>query len=151
MDEDKVIISIDPGVTTGLAVCSISKELHITPMFIADSREISIIIREVDIAIRTMGADVVIVEDFIGGGFRNKDSKRTIETLGFIRLYYSLIMERKVVVQQPQFRKHAYQEACKLLKSNGITKVHHAKDALAHLVAYCIKEHSYEKKHDVSS
>lgn len=144
------LVSIDPGVTTGLAIAMLTAEGNIQPLVIKDSRDIEVIIQTIDVAIRTQGVEVVIVEDFIGGGFRNKDSKNTIEKLGFVKLYYGLVMEQKVKVQQPQFRKHAYEEAKAIIKASNFGPVHHAKDALAHLVAYCIKEKGYEKKHDVS-
>jgi len=151
MVQVNMMISIDPGITTGLVIAKFSSMTDIKPVVAIDSRDISVIIDTVNSYIETHGAEVIIVEDFVGSGFRSKDTKATIELLGFVKSYYGIIMEQLVVVQQPQFRKHCYNESKTILSKHKINKVHHAKDAFAHLIAYCIKEHGYEKKYDLPS
>lgn len=144
----ELLISIDPGVTIGLVIAIMTPNKNLLPLEVYDSRDLCKVLSSVDTVVNSHGAEVVIVEDFVGGGFRSKETKQTIELLGFVKVYYGVVMEQKVVVQQPQFRKHCYNESCSILKERGY-KVHHAKDAFAHLIAYCVKEKGYEKKFDL--
>jgi len=146
----KVLIGIDPGVTTGLAIVTI-EDGNIIPLVFKDRKDIRDIIFIIDTAIGLRKIETIIVEDFIGGGFRSKETKQTIELLGFVKHYYKNVMKQKVTVQQPQFRKHAYQESKAIAKKYDLSKPHHAKDAMAHIIAYCIKEYNYEKKFDLPS
>lgn len=88
---------------------------------------------------------IVVMEDFLGAGYRNNDNKNTIKILGYIE-YLCKYYGYEYYIQPPQFRKPYLEEAQEyfktyvdespVLKDSWKNKSfsRHMVDALAHAV-----------------
>ncbi len=120
-----MILAIDPGVTTGWAVLNGGE---ITTGNIRTPDSLAGLIGEIACAHGT-----VVVENFIGGGYRTKESAETLQVLGFVR-YYCAWLRVPCIVQVPQRRLPYVSQARDLLPPTS----RHGVDALAHLLAYLL-------------
>jgi hypothetical protein len=121
------ILAIDPGLTTGVAHYDsrTGKVLRAfdetSPVRVAEFMELLKRKREVG---------VVVLEDVIGQGPRDRYIVRTLKVLGFLEGYGHLL-GLEVVLHPPQTRKCMLDKAAKL-SGPGM----HYTDALAHALAY---------------
>lgn len=125
------VIAVDPGETIGYALYDSDTERIVT----GQCQNVLEIADWLDIQTRVL--DAVVVEDFIGGGYRTAAAIHTLQVLGFV-YYYAQHVGLKVVRQAPQRRLHQVPAALRLLggaiQPTGV--VPHATDALAHALAY---------------
>lgn len=131
------ILSIDPGVTTGIIAAS---DWALEPYAVQTVPEI---IRIVDRSFERNS--IVLIENFIGGGYRTQEAVGTLKTLGFVEHYLRSVKGVDVIIRPPQYRKPYVRTATRilnLLPENPLTQAQsvHAADALAHLLSF-IKEH----------
>ncbi len=118
--KSKTVVSVDPGLTIGLAVA--------TPIQIRFCQTKSL--NEAVEFIDHHEPHVVVIEDFVGRGMLNSNMKTTIERIGaFIHHYEDDV---KVFRQQPQLRKSFHSDATLIVNNESMP---HATDAIAHLLA----------------
>lgn len=126
-----LILSIDPGVTTGIvSVNTEDKSI--------EARQVKGIYKASTVIINMMRKSnpymVVVIEDFVGAGKRDNDIVDTIKLLGYVQLLCKNL-PIDCITQHPQY-KHPFMEVAELRYSGS--KVEHIKDAYAHLLAYII-------------
>jgi hypothetical protein len=134
-----IIVSVDPGQSTGVA--AIRTELE--PAFAGSAtllvrKEIAHYIwkwREV-----SRSQLLVVVEDYVGGGPRDKDSIFTLKLIGSV-VGLCEWWNVECVLHQPQQRKRRLEEAAKIMSSSQYSV--HEVDALAHALVEL--EHQREK------
>jgi hypothetical protein len=123
-----LIFGIDPGVTTGLALYDDPSGV----VFAEDTQAPS----RVYAALYDLHQDVpdkaVVVESYVGAGPRTQEAVYTIKVLGFVE-FLCQSWGMTYFAQAPQQRKHQVANAERLLPDGP----HHAKDALAHALAFC--------------
>lgn len=125
-----MIISIDPGYTTGVAIVSPGGELISSRLFEKkDALDILYLIR-------TKQPSVIIIEDFVGSGPRTKEAIFVLKLIGSV-IGVSYLEPVAVILQVPQFRKPLVSEA-EALAPAGTSK--HIIAAYAHALAWLEKE-----------
>lgn len=123
----KVVLAVDPGATTGLAVASQAGLLYrsqVAPHEVA---------KRVRSLLPAYLPQIIVVEDFVGGGPRTKWAKLTLEVIGrclAVAELYAVPVKR----QAPQLRKAFLSEAKRLVAGKHADR--HAADALAHALRY---------------
>ena len=123
-----LILGIDPGVTTGLALYDDVQGVLLAEDTQAPGRVYAILSEflEKDVEDRA-----VVVESYVGAGPRTSEAVYTIKMLGFVE-FLCQSWGLALFDQAPQQRKHQVAQAKALLPQGP----HHAKDALAHALAY---------------
>lgn len=122
------IIAIDPGLTTGVASYdTVNSELIYAEQFTEPLDAMTWIGFRVGSQKATF-----LIEDYVGGGYRNYESNHTLKVLGFF--YYAIHIEYgvKPIMRAPQQRLSALTEA----KTHEGFPTPHAYDALAHAISY---------------
>lgn len=127
-----IVVGIDPGGTTGLAILmddGTPKELkQISGYDILHQKQLQ---REFIRWLRAVKPKVVAIEDFVGGGYRDKHSSMTLKLVGlFVAL--AAAANCNVSVQVPRAR-HPYLAQAKAMNPNKANN--HATDAFAHALA----------------
>jgi len=123
------ILAIDPGVTTGIAIAD---EYSIHPYVALNPNDIA---RTLD---RYVGStDTVLIENFVGGGYRTPEAIVTLKILGFAEYHARHNRGALTILRAPQLRKPYVQTAKSLF---GPDESRHAADALAHIISY-VKEY----------
>jgi len=125
----RLLVGIDPGVTTG--VC-LAHELKGAIQAI-DAKQIirlDVLISWLD-SLPTLAA--CIVEDYIGAGHRTTHAVHTIQTIGAIR-GWAVRRGQTITMQPPQWRKAFVESARKMLSVRHGGR--HKADALAHILAH---------------
>lgn len=129
-----LIIAIDPGVTTGVAIWDTTAKAVV---FSFEETSAIVVIRRIEDFLThkylTSVDDYdipIVIEDFIGAGMRTREATDTLMKLGFFWYYY-LYRNARVVKRVPQAR-NAYKSQARALLPDG----HHTVDALAHALAY---------------
>lgn len=119
------LIAVDPGLTIGVAEVRVGArgERNVVQTFQTDD--------PLAATNSICRADVVVVEDFVGGGPRTKEAIHTLKVCGFVE-WYARLLGVTVVLRQPQFRLHKVTEATALVGPGAP----HAVDALAHALSY---------------
>jgi hypothetical protein len=134
----KGVVAIDPGRTIG--VSWVTEDGRFISSQITDDPQTVIQIMEGPNAPSIIA---VVIEDYIGAGFRDSDSVYTIKLIGF--LYgFSRWRGYKTVMQFPQERKSFLAEALQKLEDTDLKGVtpHHI-DSLAHALRYL---HDHRKR-----
>lgn len=126
------ILSIDPGITTGVALYGVDENFY--TVFQTTSLQEIIWIMDTGLS----PTDIVLIENFIGGGYRTNETTHTLKLLGFVENYAKYIKHAHVVIQTPQTRKAYVKQASDILEKSSGTP--HAVDAFAHILAYIAKE-----------
>lgn len=126
------ILSIDPGITTGVALYDVyTNSVYVTQTTIPDEL-IAIIDKNL------APSDIVLIENFIGGGYRTSESTYTLKLLGFVEYYSYYVKRIRTFIQTPQTRKAYVGIARDILEQT--TRTPHSIDAFAHILAYMAKE-----------
>jgi hypothetical protein len=125
-----LVIGIDPGLTTGVAVYDPQKEELIAALAARAWSQVAELLDELR---EQPTRKIVVVEDFIGQGPRNENADHTLKTIGFVT-GLSLWFGFTVHTQQPQARKRKLPEAKAVL--SGTPYGIHIADALAHAMVY---------------
>lgn len=132
-----IVIAIDPGVTTGVAIWDTTAKAVV---FSFEDISALAVVQRIDTFLDdtclTDASDpeiTLVIEDFIGAGMRTKEATETLTKLGFFWYYY-LYRNARVVKRVPQSR-NAYKSSARALLPGG----HHTVDALAHAIAYAAR------------
>jgi len=126
-----IVAGIDPGVSVGYAVIQ-NGTLRGSEIFDTRTSEgASAFVQELlNLApMNALDSVHLAIEDFVGFGMRSPEMVHTIKWLGFAQ-YFGMFLQFEVKLQPPQLRKYKLSEATKM----GVSG--HAKDALAHALAY---------------
>lgn len=125
---EKVLLCIDPGVTTGVTILHRGKPIFAEHV-LRDPKRLGDIVKN---SLSAYGEKLeVVIEDFIGAGQRNSNISYTLRILGWVSLFCEYL-GMPVHLQPPQFRKSRVKHAKKLLDLHGFGKLRHAADSLAH-------------------
>ena len=124
-----VILVIDPGVTTGIAM-SLNGKI-ITTCAYSDS--------EVMQFIHKLKWDLIIYESFASGGRISKYGQQTIRLIGKIDLL-CMQLNIKTCKHEPQNRYCGQPKARQFLK--GVKHLKHEYEALSHLYAHELLKHT---------
>ena len=128
-----VLIALDPGKTTGVAVC---QDLGDGPHWTFDTwHTFENMVDQLDALITRFRHEynetvVVVYEDFVGGGLRDANVVLSLQTVGAIRAI-ARVHHVEVVRQQPFDRKAFLAEAT--------AENRHARDAHAHGLCFLDK------------
>lgn len=131
-DRIPILISIDPGITTGVAIRTASGEIT-TRTYKLQSELISLFgsMWVTD----NLYKHVVVIEDFIGSGNLTKEGKYTIKLIGAVEALCTAY-GFELYIQPPQRRKAFQDEAHSILFKKLQRFVIHEEDALAHLLRW---------------
>jgi hypothetical protein len=122
------VLAIDPGGTTGIAVC-IGGEIATCTS--TDPEEVWGMCQRFD---------VIVIERFATSGMMSKYGLWTIEIVGGVRAI-AYLHDKQLFIHSPQER-YAYQQiAHKMLLDRKVPFVIHEEDALAHYLAYQERGH----------
>lgn len=122
-----VILGIDPGVTTGMVGYLPQKR---KVWFKGDYTDPLDIPRNIDRVISSGYEALIVIEDFIGMGPRDKSMVKTMKHLGLAE-FYSRHKGLRTEIQPPQVRK-AFLDEARRIAGHG----HHYIDAMAHILAF---------------
>ena len=124
------ILAIDPGVTTGMAVWNTALQQPEQRFELKTHDAVRDMLETLldgeDYQIERI--DCVVVESFVGAGYRTTEAINTIKLWGYIEYRYN------ATCQSPQQRKPYVARARELIPESI-----HAADALAHALAYAAK------------
>ena len=135
------IVGIDPGGTTGLAVVSYNKRRNKYRLECYDQiNGYELVYKNVpaqDYVKRLLShqPNLVVIEDFIGGGYRSTDSNDTTKLVGFF-VGSAIANGIPAVLQVPKRRRPFVQ----LAKASIDKRFKHSADAYAHVLYYLHKE-----------
>lgn len=131
MSNPEVIVAVDPGVTTGIAV-------RVT---LPDSRRYYTVNcmnpQEVWSFLTTAAPDVVILEQFAASGRIDDNCAKTLEMCGWVKAFVNL-MKPVYVSHTPAYRKAFLKQAASFLDilKPGMSRTDHEKDSMAHLLRW---------------
>lgn len=129
------ILAIDPGVTTGIAVCSPNLTTVSTKQIRDDPLAIAQLILKVNNRVTTGGGQLyVVIEDFIGAGRRSYGSSYTERLIGWLQNFCKW-HKIKGTMHAPQRRKQKLKAARRIIKVRKLFKSNHTIDALGHALA----------------
>lgn len=123
-----IVLGVDPGLTTGVAVYDTLRERVVEHAELDDPLQLGHYLKDWDYR-RAWDRMQVVVENYVGGGPRTKEATHTLQVLGFVR-YYAEMLGPPVVVQAPQKRLPYVAKAAELVDGK------HAQAALAHCLAF---------------
>lgn len=122
-----VLVAFDPGETIGIAQLDVvTGDYHGF-----QTRDALTASHVVDRAAATSPESTVLIEGFIGGGYRTNAATHTLKVLGFLE-YYARLRGITVVIRPPQSRKAYVTQARDMLPPSQ----RHAADAFAHILSY---------------
>lgn len=134
------ILGLDPGGTTGMAMVVYNKKKRRATVAWYDQVQSYDLLTDYELArafterLRKEKLDLIVIENFIGGGARTKHADKTMKLVGFM-IGVSAVLGVPWILRVPQQRLPYKKDAreCIPLQYN------HALDALAHIFSY-IKE-----------
>jgi hypothetical protein len=131
-----IVAAFDPGRVTGYARATIGDERvdGVYPLISFGAKQLNTWEHVHHNLFADEWVDIMIVEDFVGGGPRTTDAIHTLKLVGLIQYGRRDI---PVIVQPPQFRRAFVEEARQLLEAKH--KHRHGADALAHILYWRYK------------
>lgn len=131
------LIAVDPGMTTGLALLRITEAgLVISGTEATDPLRIVSGIWSLS---RGVPNTVLLVEDFVGGGYRTAESNHTLKQIGLYEWTFSPYFP--VILRTPQQRLKGTSLAKKLAQQPNVDIPEpHSLDALKHCFSYALEQ-----------
>lgn len=130
------ILAIDPGLTVGYSILEVEGDDVIDLLVEQERTNEKPYGTEPMRLLAEAGVDVLVMEDFVGAGYRTKESSYTLKMIGGFEF---AAMERgiPVVMQTNIMRKAWIKDATALYRVwKEVLPCHHGKDALAHALRY---------------
>lgn len=135
MTAERAILSFDPGVTTGVAVVLLRPSCEPEVDHMGQFQDFVSVYTLISAYRKRNFALQIVTEDIVGSGFRTVDLVRSIQVEGYI-IGLAETLRLPIAKQPPQTRNPFKVDAAKM-SAKG-TK--HARDALAHALAFLYKE-----------
>lgn len=136
-----LVLAVDPGMTTGVGM--IEKLEHRTTVRAFQSTDVL----ECSYWIRTMaetpliGKAVLLIEDFVGGGYRTSESNHTLKVIGHFQYSFPAICD--VILRTPQQRLKGTSFLNRYIENTDADLPGpHGHDALKHCFSY-LAENGY--------